>query len=416
MNQQVLDPRFRIRAPLRCDGVGSLDCAEDTESGVRMAVRWLPMDANGEAAVRAVGALPEHPVLPRIRQTGRVGQAAYVAMEFPEGRLLSTLEGEPLGGLRLMELATALSDALAALHEQGLVHGELSPESVLVLSEGRAILWDAPLVMANRLTDRRGEERAMAMLARVAPYLAPERARGLPPSASADVYALGSTLCTAAGGALPGGGTVLAVVHRIATLDWTPQVPAALPPAARVLVERMLAGDPARRPSARELAVAFAQVATAPLAARVEPASPAAPAPVPVPVTASKKPRALGAAVAALGVLLAVGTTAMLWPRGPAPLPAAAPTVALPEAAAAPTAPAGPQQTAAAEEADPDVGELLSPLVADAPGQPPSRRRASRIDGPAPQPPPPAAEPAAGGWDFLPGAGTPPPAGELKRP
>ena len=27
-----LDPRIRIRAPLRCDGIGRLDCAEDTVS------------------------------------------------------------------------------------------------------------------------------------------------------------------------------------------------------------------------------------------------------------------------------------------------------------------------------------------------------------------------------------------------
>ena len=48
-----LDPKIKIRAPLRCDGIGRLDCAEDTESGSRLAVRWLPLEANGDAAAKA---------------------------------------------------------------------------------------------------------------------------------------------------------------------------------------------------------------------------------------------------------------------------------------------------------------------------------------------------------------------------
>src|SRR6478736_6382849 len=85
-----LDPKIRIRAPLRCDGVGSLDCAEDADSGRRMAVRWLPLAANGAAAVKAVELLPAHDGLPKIRASGHVGSSAYVAMDFPEGTLLST--------------------------------------------------------------------------------------------------------------------------------------------------------------------------------------------------------------------------------------------------------------------------------------------------------------------------------------
>src|SRR5690349_790879 len=91
-----LGSRFKIRAPLRCDGIGSLDCAEDTESGRRMAIRWLPLEANGGAAAQAMCELPRHPTLPEIRLSGEVGSAAYVAMDFPEGQLLSTLLEQPM--------------------------------------------------------------------------------------------------------------------------------------------------------------------------------------------------------------------------------------------------------------------------------------------------------------------------------
>lgn len=254
MSTTELDSRFRIRAPLRCDGVGSLDCAEDIESGVRMAIRWLPVDANGEAAVKAVEEIPSHPVLPRIRGTGRVGSAAYVAMEFPEGRLLSTMMDAPLPADVVIRMGSAVADALALLHQQSVVHGELSSDSVLMLPEDKAILWDVPLVTANRLTDRRGEERELAQLIRVAPYLSPERARGLPASAHSDVYALASVMCFAAGGLPPHGGTTLAVVHQIANGQWTPELPRGLPPPVRELMAKMLCADPLSRPTAAQVA------------------------------------------------------------------------------------------------------------------------------------------------------------------
>ena len=133
-----LSERFKIRAPLRCDGIGRLDCAEDTESGQRMAVRWLPLEANGDAAVRAAERLPEHPTFPRIRQTGISADKAFLAMDFPDGNLLSTRLGEALSGELLLEMGAQISDALAMIHSQGVFHGELSAESVLMVPKGKA--------------------------------------------------------------------------------------------------------------------------------------------------------------------------------------------------------------------------------------------------------------------------------------
>ena len=117
-----LDPRIRIRAPLRCDGIGRLDCAEHTVSGDRLAVRWLPLEANGDAAVKACEKLPSHHALPRILQTGHVGASAFVALDFPDGEMLSARGEERLDNELLLKLAAQLSDALATVHAQGVVH------------------------------------------------------------------------------------------------------------------------------------------------------------------------------------------------------------------------------------------------------------------------------------------------------
>ncbi|MCC6337167.1 MAG: protein kinase [Myxococcales bacterium] len=257
---ESLDPRIRIRAPLRCDGIGRLDCAEDAESGGRMAVRWLPLDANGDAAVKACAKLPEHPRLPRIRQTGQVGSSAFVAMDFPEGALLSTRVGERLEVDEVIRLGSQLACALATVHAQGVVHGEMSCDSVLLVAPDHAYLWDMPLVIANRLTDRRGENRLMQNLVKTAPFLAPERARGEGASQASDVYALGAVLCVAAGAPLPVASTTLGVVNQVATGAWTPRVPMVLPEPYRSTLALMVSEDPSARPPADEVAAIFAEL------------------------------------------------------------------------------------------------------------------------------------------------------------
>ncbi|MBL8924316.1 MAG: protein kinase [Myxococcaceae bacterium] len=254
-----LDPKIKIRAPLRCDGIGRLDCAEHLDSGSRLAVRWLPLEANGDAAVKACEKLPVHPTLPRIHQTGSVGTSAFVAMDFPEGQVLSALVEDRLDIDIVIRIASQLSDALATVHDQGVVHGEISTESVLLVPPDRAYLWDMPLVIANRMTDRRGENRLMQNLPRTAAYLAPERAKGSGASMSGDVYALGTVLCAIAGAPLPTAQTTLGVVHLVASGEWTPRVPSTIPDPWHSMLVRMVSSDPSQRPSAREVATAFAK-------------------------------------------------------------------------------------------------------------------------------------------------------------
>lgn len=256
-----LDPRFRIRAPLRCDGIGRLDCAENAESGERLAVRWVPLEANGAQAVKAVESLPRHPQLPKILQTGQVGTSAFVALDFPEGHTLAA-RVEELKTDELLRAAQQLADALSTVHAQGVVHGEISCDSILMTADGRAVLWDMPLVIANRLADRRGENRLMQNLTKTAPFLAPERARGEGASPAADVYALGAVLCIAGGAPLPTAATTLGVVNLVSTGEWTPRVPESLPQEWKTMLTRMVARNAAARPTAGDVALAFARVPT----------------------------------------------------------------------------------------------------------------------------------------------------------
>jgi hypothetical protein len=132
----------------------------------------------------------------------------------------------------------------------------------LLVNDGRALLWDMPLVVANRLTDRRGEQRLMSLLPKTAAFLSPERARGQMATEASDVYALGVALLVLAGADMPSGPT-LGIVHQVSSGAWRPTVPPSLPAGLATLLSRMVEADASLRPSAREVSRALAELAIA---------------------------------------------------------------------------------------------------------------------------------------------------------
>ncbi len=242
--------RFGSRSPLRNHGVGTLFEAQDLKGHGRVALREIPLEAMGESAVNALGQLPHHPGLPGVVGSGREGDMAWVALEFPNGKLLSAV-GRPLEPVAWAKMGTAIASALEAAHAGGVVHGELTNDSVLMCGD-RVLLYDLPLVLANRLTDRRGEARLLAQLPQMVSYLAPERFKGLEPTAASDVYSLAVLLCIAAGADPAPGESALERIHRVTTLAWRPTLPLHLPQVHTLLI-RMMATDPGRRPAMRDV-------------------------------------------------------------------------------------------------------------------------------------------------------------------
>ncbi|GIW71491.1 MAG: hypothetical protein KatS3mg102_1033 [Planctomycetota bacterium] len=143
------------------------------------------------------------------------------------------IEGSGLGswarGRSLAELAPALAGVLRALeylHARGVLHRDLKPDNVLVDAAGHALLIDFGLA---------GLAGAQARRAGTPAYVPPERLLGQPEDARSDLYSFGVLLHELLHGALPG-----------------EPPPAPLSPqarAARPLLERLLAANPAGRPA-----------------------------------------------------------------------------------------------------------------------------------------------------------------------
>lgn len=109
--------------------------------------------------------------LARVGETYRGGTVSYAV---PRQSILETL--------------VRLARELGALHQRGLVHGDLSPANVLV-EDGRAVAFDAL-----------GVERGQVAFAGTFDWAAPEQVLARPLDPRADVFAVGKMLCALVGG------------------------------------------------------------------------------------------------------------------------------------------------------------------------------------------------------------------------
>lgn len=197
----LIGDRYRAVREIGAGAMGSVVEAIDRD-GTRVAVKLLRKDLDTDASIRrrfrreasVLGAI-SHPGIVRIVDVGRdeVGDT-FTVMELLEGETLRerlTRDGtiDPRTALTWVR---AMADALIAVHDHGIVHGDLKPANVFLPRDGTPIkLVDFGLSKIEgleRLT-RTGE------LAGTPMYMAPELLTGQRDiDQRVDIYALGVIL------------------------------------------------------------------------------------------------------------------------------------------------------------------------------------------------------------------------------
>jgi serine/threonine-protein kinase len=149
-------------------------------------------------------------------------------------------------------IAAQAADGLAYAHEMGIVHRDIKPANILLDANGNATVTDFGIAL---VTSRPARE-LLGSTAGTPHYMSPEQSLGEQVDGRSDVYALGVVLYEMLTGTCPFPGrnaTEVIAKHISAPIpkpsDREPETPVAL---VR-LVERMLAKDPAGRPTAAEL-------------------------------------------------------------------------------------------------------------------------------------------------------------------
>jgi hypothetical protein len=303
--------RYRLAAVLGHGGYAVVYRARDEATGSGVALKILRTDRVTAVAARRLqreaesAAAVRHPGLVSVSGHGTSEHGPYLAMELVEGETLrERIARGPLPVTEATRLAMGIAEALAALHDLGLVHRDLKPSNVLLGPDGAPRLADLGLVTALDPGDETRATRADGLVGTME-YLSPEQALGRAVDARSDLYSLGVVLFEMLAGQLPfvaqsSLGTVLARVTEAPTplTDSRPDAPAWLVG----VVHKLLAREPDQRyGSAAELA--------ADLRAERGPAlaSPAAP-----PARTKRWPQAAALAAVALTV---VAAGAALRPR-----------------------------------------------------------------------------------------------------
>jgi serine/threonine protein kinase len=191
----------------------------------------------------AIGSQLDHPHLNPVDSAVSVDDSPGVIMPYVPGARLSSWaqSGQPLS-LVLLALA-GVADALAYLHDLGVVHRDVKPENVLVDKLGHARLLDFDL------SARIGADEPPVVAGTIA-YLSPEQARAAAPAPSADLYGFGAMLYQALTGQVPFTGTVAEVLQAHATEipEQASAIRSELAPFDPLLAS-LLAKDPRKRPA-----------------------------------------------------------------------------------------------------------------------------------------------------------------------
>ncbi|MEO8519354.1 MAG: serine/threonine-protein kinase [Dermatophilaceae bacterium] len=224
----------------------------------------------------ATGRVSSHPNIVTVYDAGTTrGNRPWLAMEYCSGGSLASkvaAEG-PLGVAEVIAIGARLCGALSAAHEAGILHRDVKPANVLLTSYGEPALADFGIASVFTV-DGTGSV-APETAAYTVVHAAPEILQGRAGSPAADIYSLGSTLCTLLTGEAPFAKAASAglapLVGRILANDLPalamPDVGvgvglrAAVPPELERLLRSCMAAEPQDRPaSAAELGVALTEL------------------------------------------------------------------------------------------------------------------------------------------------------------
>lgn len=264
---------YRILRLLREGSLATLYEAVKEPGGERAAVKVLHRDFSKDAQIRhrfqkearAVEAV-NHPVILGVFEAGELPSGLlYMISEHPDGEsLYDRIQAKGRMGLEILPLFQQVAAALAAAHERGIVHRNLKPDSIYIVSgqAGEQVkIGDFGIAKVTGGTQGPDDEEFKTnsgVVMGTPAYMAPEQyGDAAKADGKSDVYSLGAVLYEALCGKPPFGSrstAELIAMHVFKKPTSPSEVVPSVPAALSALVLMMLAKESTERPAMDKVA------------------------------------------------------------------------------------------------------------------------------------------------------------------
>ena len=262
MDQKLLGGRYRIEALIGRGGMSDVYRGTDVMLQRGVAVKILT-DRSEDLRKRF---LREAQSMARLNHQNIVGVydaaqndgVSYIVMELVQGRTLAMISPAEMTVHTALRYILELLEALAFAHENNVVHRDVKPANIMVLSGGAIKVMDFGL--SRRTSEMSSVTNAGEIVGTIA-YLSPERFLGKIADARSDLYSVGVVMYEVFTGTVPfknDSDDLVAVIFAHVNEPPAPlrSINPAVPAPIERIVLRLLEKDPERRyPSARDVIV-----------------------------------------------------------------------------------------------------------------------------------------------------------------
>lgn len=260
--------------------------AVDSVVGRRVALKELifPPNITGEQhreriqrfyrEARAAAQLT-HPNIVTIYEAGEDKGRHFIAMEYLEGQTLrDVLRVRGLLSVEeVVRIGKDLCHALDCAHRQNVIHRDVKPDNIYILSDGRVKLADFGIARLTAEPSITADGQVLGTPS----YMSPEQIAGKPVDGRSDLFSLGIVLYEMLTGRKPFiGESIVTITYNI--LNSQPDFPAGIPPYLAAILNKAMAKRPEDRFStAQQMEQALAtpgQIVSAPVVSSYSQAAP----------------------------------------------------------------------------------------------------------------------------------------------
>jgi len=196
---------FQIEQEIGRGAMGIVYLAHDSKLNRKVAIKSLPpgmiedekLRSRFKHEARALASI-NHPNIATIYEVfDEDPQRHFLILEYIPGKTLAELiRKKPLKLKEALSMANQIAEAVAAAHEQGVIHRDLKPGNIKITPGGKVKVLDFGLAkaVAGRALDEQSTLTLPGRIMGTPAYMSPEQARGKEVDKRTDIWSFGCCL------------------------------------------------------------------------------------------------------------------------------------------------------------------------------------------------------------------------------